>query len=293
MKQPQQPEFEHQFGPLHLHPQRRPKVMAAINVSPESFYEGSIAVSKDAIRQKIQEAAEAGADIIDIGAMSTAPYKETEISVDEEIERMVRGVTVAAETCSLPISADTQRAAVAEAALDAGAVAINDISGLTKDQEMAPLAAKRGCTVVIMASHDPTSTVMNGEPIFVVRSVLDSLIRHAERAGIDRSKIVADPGIGFFREQHLPWYKFDLGILRSFDLLHEFHVPILIGASRKSFLGHLLDRPDPNDRLASSLAVAFWSAILGVAIIRTHDVAETLDTLKMADMLSSSDPLDD
>lgn len=272
-------------GLLHGDPPG-PRLVAVLNASPESFYAGSVAQGSHSIREACERFTAEGADAIDIGAMSTAPYKETRISAEEEARRMREAISAAREATRLPITADTSRASVAEVALDAGADAINDVHGLHADPELAGLIATRGCGVVLMANASQLGEPQDGEdPFAATRGCLEQCLDIARTAGIDERDICLDPGIGFFRGRTVPGPDWDLQLLREISRFRELRLPLLVGASRKSFIGHQLGRPDPQDRLAGSLACAVHAALSGVRLIRTHDVAATRDALLMAGLL--------
>lgn len=261
------------------------RVMAIVNASPESFYGKSIAIGRQAIRDAAESAAQEGADMLDIGAMSTAPYRETFIEPQAEAERMVEAIGAAREACGLPITADTQRASVARAALDAGADGINDISGLHGDPEMGTVIARAGCCVILMANESAIDGVSPHDPAATVQSLLEQSMRRAQAAGIAPEKILLDPGIGFFRKQSMPWYDFDLALLRGLESLNVLGRPLVVSPSRKSFLGHLTERPQATERLAASLAAAAWCVLHGAAIVRTHDPGETRDVVKILEAI--------
>lgn len=253
--------------------------MGVINVSPESFYEGSVA-DKKTIVSAARRMEEEGADLIDVGAMSTAPYLKTAISETEEAARLKWAVGLLRKVCRLPISVDTARAHPAEMGIKAGADIINDVSGLTRDPGMARVAGKaRG--LILMAW--PTRK-MTGRPISAVRNLLKQSLTRA-RPHISLSRIVIDPGIGFFREQGLDWWKWDLAVLRDLAELRTLKQPVLVGVSRKSFLGKILNQPRPEDRLAGSLAATAIAVQNGAAIIRTHDVGKTKETVRLVEAI--------
>ena len=257
------------------------RVMAAINLSPESFYAGSVAVTEDALRKQADEAMREGADIVDVGAMSTAPYLATRISEEEEIQRLAPAIRAVRRAAPLPISADTTRSRVAAAALNEGATVINDVTGFRGDPGMAAVAARaRG--VVLMASETSPGA---GDPIATTRSLLVDSCRRAAEAGIASNRIVLDPGIGFFRAAAIPWWEWDRDILRRLSELRSLGRPLLVGPSRKSFIGKLVDRPDPADRLPGSLAATVVAVLNGAHMIRTHDVRATRDAVRMAEAL--------
>ncbi|RPI04913.1 MAG: dihydropteroate synthase, partial [Zetaproteobacteria bacterium] len=223
------------------------RILGAINVSPESFYKGSIANDEDALRQLVTQMDADGADMIDVGAMSTAPYLETEISEAEEIRRLLWAVGVLRAATTLPISVDTKRSRVALAALDAGAAVINDVSGFRHDPAMAQVAAQRAQGAILMASENSPGAQ---DPIGRVRGLLQDSISRAVAAGLPEHRVVLDPGIGFFRDAAIPWHAWDCEVVRRLGELRVLGRPILVGVSRKSFIGKLIEKPDPSDRLA-------------------------------------------
>jgi dihydropteroate synthase len=258
------------------------RLMGAINVSPESFYKDSVAVTEDTLRSLAEQMASEGADIIDVGAMSTAPYLTTAIPETEEIRRLTSAIRILRQVISLPISADTTRSSVALAAMDVGAVVINDVSGFRGDPAMAELAARRADGVILMASETAAGAT---EPVRTVLSLLRQSCAISDASGIRRDRVVLDPGIGFFREANLSWELWDCELLRSLSELRTLGRPILIGVSRKSFIGKVLERPDPANRLAGSLAATVVAVLNGAHIIRTHDVGATRDAIRMAEAL--------
>lgn len=258
------------------------RVMAVLNVSPESFYQGSVQTDHERLTTAAQVMASAGADIIDIGAMSTAPYLKTQISEEEETERLARAVAAIAPHISIPISADTKRARPAAAALAAGAQIINDVSGLKHDPAMARLIAESGAGAILMASE---VTPSSGSPMQRTRAALTESVHLARRANISPERIVLDPGIGFFRQPGVPWYEWDCEVLRELASLRTLGFPLLVGVSRKSFIGKILNQPHAADRLIGSLACAAIAVNNGTHIIRAHDVKETVETVRMAQQL--------
>ncbi len=260
------------------------RLMAAINVSPESFFAGSVRVDDGAVREAAQRAVEEGADILDIGAKSTAPYLDTAVPLDEEVRRMIRAVQVVTAVVRVPVSADTTRATVAAAALAAGARIVNDVSGLRGDPAMADIAAQ-GEGAVLMASPDGAPS---GPPIGYVRRLLIDSLARAQRAGIGRGEIVLDPGIGFFLDAGTPPTAFNCAVLDQLAALADLGCPLLVGVSRKVFIGRLTGRADPADRVAGSLAATAVAVYNGAAMIRTHDVAATRDAVRVAEAIRRS-----
>jgi dihydropteroate synthase len=254
------------------------RVVGAINVSPESFYGGSVARDPAVLRQLAAQMVEDGADILDIGAMSTAPYLKGAISEQEEEERMAAAVRAVREVVAVPISADTQRGRVAAAALDAGASIINDVSGLWRDPAMAA-SARRAAGVILMACEQGPSTAA---PLTMIVRLLRACLKRARGAGVPPQHIVLDPGIGFFRHAAVAWHDLDCIVLAQLSRLRRLGHPVLVGTSRKSFIGAITGRSTPAERLHGSVAAAAIAVYNGAALVRTHDVAATVDAVRMA-----------
>jgi dihydropteroate synthase len=197
---------------------------------------------------------------------------------------MGAAVEAARSATDLPVSADTSRAGVARVALAAGATIVNDVTGMLGDPRMAGLVAHAGASCILMA-NETSGPVADLPPADAVIDLLTLSLAAARDAGIRDERIVLDPGIGFFRNRPIPWHQWDLELVRAVPRFSLHDRPILIGVSRKSFIGSLLGRPDPADRLAGSLIAAVHAARLGAAVIRTHDVAATRDALRMAELL--------
>lgn len=257
------------------------KIMAIINTSTDSFSgDGIAAGDQDALKQHIQKALDQGADMLDIGGQSTRPGAVI-IDVDEEIQRVIPAITLARQLTDLPISVDTFKPAVAEAALKAGATIVNDITGCT-DPKMIEVVKNSGCKVVIMhmrGTPETMSTLTNYSE-GVVKAAKTFLFDQAEKlveAGVAKDNIILDPGIGFAKTAE-----------QSFELtrhIQEFTnegYPILYGASNKSFLGKALatDRtPVPvEDRVVATVVVQSLAMLSGVSIVRVHDVEPAIQT---------------
>lgn len=258
-------------------------IMGVLNVSPASFHRGSVFAGGDALRAAARAMVAAGADIVDVGARSTAPYGGDAVDEDEEADRLGRAVEALVGHLPVPVSADTARPAPARAALEAGALILNDVSGL-RDASTARAIASRGASAVLMASPAGQRRE-TGEPVEVVAGLLAESLELARAAGIPEGRLVVDPGIGFFRDGPIPWHEWDVCVLAGLARLGRLGPPLCVGVSRKSFLGVLTGWEDPADRLAGSLAataVAVWG---GAAVIRTHDVRETLDAVRVAQTL--------
>lgn len=258
------------------------RVMGVINVSPESFYKGSIQTNQKQIARTAERMEKDGADIIDVGAMGTAPYLETHISDVEEARRLTWAVTCLRKVVSLPISIDTSRHNPAEAGLAAGAQILNDITGFHLDPALPALAAYAKA-VILMAHPASARKRILSSPIRDVKTILQKSLALALQSGLTRSKIILDPGIGFFRKTRLAWWLWDLSVLHNLEELGQLGAPLLIGVSRKSFIGHLLGGKPPEARLAGSLAATALAVWNGASLIRTHDVKETVEAIKIAD----------
>ena len=258
------------------------RIMGVLNVSPESFYQGSVHDSPVHLIEAACAMVNAGANIIDIGAMSTAPYLKTLITEDEETARLSWAVSAVAAKVHVPVSADTKRASAARVALACGAQIINDVSGLKHDPPMAPLIVSSGAGAILMASE---LVPRLGPPMERTIRALQESVEVATQAGIPRAQIVLDPGIGFFRQPGIPWDEWDCLVLRELGQLRHLGFPLLVGASRKSFIGKILDQANPTDRLIGSLTCAAIAVYNGAHIIRAHDVKETVEAVRMAERL--------
>jgi dihydropteroate synthase len=257
----------------------RPRLMGILNVTPDSFSDGGRYTSPDmAARQARQIAKQA--EIVDIGGESTRPGAQ-EVPVAVEIARTVPVIeALRAGGMHGPISIDTRKALVAAAALRGGATLVNDVSGLAFDPALGPLVAKEGAPLVLMHAQGLPET-MQDDPTYgdVLLDVYDDLARRlaqAEAMGIDRSRIAIDPGIGFGKTAiH------NLVLLRGLSLLHGLGCPLLLGASRKRFIGSIGRAEAPAARMPGSLAVALAGFGQGVQITRVHDVTETRQALRL------------
>lgn len=258
-------------------------IMAVLNVSPESFYSGSVKKSDKEIEEFVLESVKYGAKIIDVGGMSTAPYKSTFVSQEVELERVKKAMRVLKDLAlNVDISIDTQRSKVAEVALNHGATIVNDISGFS-DPNSLNVAKDHLASVIAVAHGTPEKKV---EPLeYVVQSIHEALNK-ALKAGIDEKSIIIDPAIGFIRPVWMDSAEWDVSILSNLSSIKSFfNKPLLIGVSRKSFIGKIAKEPDPAKRLAGSLTAEVISVQSGANIIRTHDVYETAQALKVAEQI--------
>jgi dihydropteroate synthase len=252
---------------------RSPVVMGILNITPDSFSDGGAFLSADAAIAQAQRMAADDADIIDIGAESTRPYGGAVAVPAAEERRRLEAVLPAAIRIGLPVSIDTMKAAVADWALASGAAIVNDVWGLQRDPDMAGVVARHKVPVIVMHNRDaadPDIDIMADIAAFFARS-----LAIADRAGISRAAIVLDPGIGFGKtpEQSMTAIA-RLGELRSFGQ------PLLVGASRKRFIDAISPAP-PDRRLGGSVAAHLLAVERGAALIRVHDVAETVQALRV------------
>jgi dihydropteroate synthase len=250
-----------------------PAVMGVLNVTPDSFSDGGQFIAPERALAQARRMIAEGADIIDIGAASTRPYGAQPVSVDEELKRLQ---PILAEVVSLgiPVSIDSMKSAVVAWALDAGATIANDVWGLQRDPDMARLLAARHSPVIVMHNRDRIDTdidIMKDIAAFFARS-LDI----AAKAGIPPDHIVLDPGIGFGKTPEQ-----SMTALARLNELGIFGLPLLVGASRKRFISSVVPS-EPDQRLGGSIAAHLVAAQGGARIIRTHDVSETVQALRVA-----------
>lgn len=274
------------------------RIMGIINLSPESFYKGSVSRNKEEITKKVQNMIDGRVDIIDFGAMSTAPYLENNVSLEKEIERLSVALKAVKDIDkSIVISVDTFRSKAAEFALSKGASVVNDVTGLKGDEKMKKVVKEYDASLILMA-YDPEGN-MKKSPI---RRVKDSLIKSLEISdgeGISRKRIVIDPGIGFFREEGMgitfsrqkvmPWYEWDICIIKNIDKIKRIGLPLCISLSRKSFIGKILGIEKPKDRFVGSIAATAVAVEKGANLIRTHDVLETYQAVRIAESIKLAD----
>jgi len=260
-------------------------VMGIVNATPDSFSDGGEAFKPDDALRRAERLLAEGADILDIGGESTRPGSER-ISEKEEIGRILPIVAAVSERFDAPISVDTSKREVARVAIESGAEIVNDISGLRFDPSVADVAAASGAGLILMHSRGDFSEMHSQEPVEdifaeVTRGLAES-VRIALEKGVPPACIALDPGIGFGKtvEQNLSLIADLAKIIEKFQ-----DHPMLVGASRKSFIGKFCDEPDARKRLGGSLAAAIAAVKNGAKIIRVHDVLETRQALRLADGL--------
>ena len=262
---------------------QRTYLMGVLNVTPDSFSDGGKFNTTAAALAQAQAMIAGGADIIDVGGQSTRPGAQ-EITVAEELDRVLSVVQVLRKEISLPISVDTTRAAVAKAAVEVGADIVNDISGGTFDPEMLSSVATMDVPIILMHIRGNPQTMAQFTDyqnlIHEIYNFLAKQIAAAVAAGIDQRKIIIDPGIGFAKN-----YEQNLEIFRRLSELRQLNCPILVGASRKSFIGRILNQPDPKARVWGTAAACCAAIFNGADILRVHDVKEMREVSLVADAI--------
>ncbi len=256
-------------------------VMGILNITPDSFSDGGKYNNLEIVIQRVKEMQVDGADIIDIGAESTRPYKGSEkISAEQEMERLIPALEAVLPYCKVPVSIDTYKARVAEEALKCGAHIINDVWGLQYDVDMAGVVAKYDVPVVVMHNRNEISYpegIMNDINHFLKKSIAIGI-----ENGIKRENIIIDPGIGFAKTVEQNLY-----IMSKLEQLQVLGCPVLLGTSRKRFIGEVLELP-VNDRVEGTIATAVLGKMKGVQIHRVHDIKQVKRTLKMMDAMMRS-----
>lgn len=257
-----------------------PRIMGILNVTPDSFSDGGAHFGLDAAVSHGREMLAAGAEILDIGGESTRPGA-TEVPVAEEIARVAPAIAALhAAGEGAPISVDTRKAAVAEAALAAGAGYVNDVSAMVFDPAMAALVARTGAEICLMHAQGIPET-MQADPRYddVLLDVYDGLserLAAAEAAGIDRARITLDPGIGFGKR-----LEHNLALIRGLSLFHGLGCAVLLGVSRKRFIGTIGGAEKATDRAPGSVAMALAGLAQGIQIFRVHDIVETRQAMRL------------
>ncbi|MDZ8236483.1 MAG: dihydropteroate synthase [Nostoc sp. ChiQUE01a] len=262
---------------------QRTYLMGILNVTPDSFSDGGEFNTTSAALVQAQALVAAGADIIDVGGQSTRPGAK-QITLQEELERVLSVLQVLRPEISVPISVDTTRAAVARASVEAGADIINDISGGTFDSEMLPTIASLGVPIILMHIRGTPQTMQQmtdyQDLMAEIFSFLQKQIAAATAVGVDRDRVIIDPGIGFAKN-----YEQNLEIFQRLRSLLALNCPILVGASRKSFIGRILNQPDPKARVWGTAAACCAAIVNGADILRVHDVQQIRDVSLVTDAI--------
>jgi len=274
-----------QCGPFRLNLAERTLIMGILNVTPDSFSDGGRFFDREDAIAHGQALAGAGADIIDVGGESTRPFSDS-VPAEEEMRRVIPVVEALAGRLNIPISIDTQKADVARHALSAGATMVNDIGALRLDTAMASVVAAAGVPVILMHMKG-TPKDMQVHPHYddvveEVKGFLSGAVEDAQRAGVGRANIIVDPGIGFGKT-----VMDNLLLIKHLSSFHALGLPVLIGPSRKSFIGKILG--DGNEaREVGTQAVVAAAALQGVQIVRVHDVARTKQTLQLVEAIKAA-----
>lgn len=261
------------------------RIMGIINASPESFHKKSIKKIPDDIKKEARLMEDNGANYIDVGGMSTAPYSNTMISEETEKRRVQAAIKAVSQGCGLPISVDTVRSGVAQVAMESGATILNDVTGFNYDNKMLDIISRHSPDIILCAysNQKNTGSIQN------TAEILDCTIQKIQKYGADRARMAIDPSIGFFRDSNSPWCtQIDYSwVQRDVDIIrHLQHIsrdmPVLVSASNKSFIGGILNGRGEDERLYGSIAAEVMSVVGGADIIRTHNVHQSLDAIRVA-----------
>ncbi len=263
-------------------------VMGVLNITPDSFSDGGLYADPDSALARAHQMARDGVHLFDVGGESTRPATfgdNSPLPAAEELERILPVISrLASELPHIPISVDTYKAEVADAALNAGASLVNDISGLTYDPAMAALVAERGVPLILMhllgRPRDIPLRPVYSDVVADIKAFFDRQIAYAEAHGIQRSQMWLDPGIGFGKTA-----RHNLEILRRLSEFRSYALPLVVGASRKRFLGTILGTDDPDDRKEGTAATVALSIAAGAAVVRVHDVKEMARVAKVSDAI--------
>jgi dihydropteroate synthase len=267
------------------------RIMGILNTSPESFYKKSINTTRMKIKNAVIQMENDGADFIDVGGMSTAPYLSTNISEKVESTRILNAVKIIQDSTNLPISVDTCRSSVAKNALENDVEIINDISGLKYDKKMKDVLSKFQPSIILCA-YD--SKIVYGGTITSTKKLLTDSLKIVKKSNISAKKVVLDPAIGFFRKTgkgnfftkiNTNWVERDLTIIKNLNSI-KMNYPVLISISNKSIIGNLLEKENTSDRLFGSITAEAICVLNGANIIRTHNVLATKDAVTIASKLS-------
>ena len=269
------------------------RIMGIVNLSPESFNKKSIKTTKTAIKDTVKQMESDGADFIDVGGMSTAPYLTTAVSEKIELDRILKAVKIIQNATNLPISVDTCRSNVAFSALENGVEIINDISGLKFDSKM-PQVISRFCPSLILCAY--STKIVSGNSVVATKNLLRESLLIVKQTPVSLNSVVLDPAIGFFRKSgsgkfftkiRSDWVKRDLTIVQNLSSIKGSY-PMLVSVSNKSFLGSILKKDIPSDRLYGSITAEAVCVLNGADIIRTHNVEATKDAITiMSEFLRS------
>ena len=262
---------------------RKTLLMGIINVTPDSFYSGSRSPSVEKAVSRAEQFVREGADLLDVGGESTRPGS-VPVTAEQEAERVLPVIQALAAASPIPLSVDTYKAEVAQRALEAGAQIINDISGLQFDPRMAATVSRHCAGLVLSHIRGTPGNMHRLAPardiLAAVTGDLENSLKQALLAGVDRERIILDPGIGFGKNAFE-----NIQLLSRLDALSGFGLPILVGVSRKAFIGHLLGQDSPEGRLLGTAAAVACAVLKGAHIVRVHDVAAMRQVTAVADAI--------
>ncbi len=254
-------------------------IMGILNVTPDSFSDGGKFFDRERAVRRALEMEERGADIVDVGGESTRPGAQ-KVELEEELDRTIPVIEAVREEADILVSIDTYKSEVARRALDAGAEMVNDVSALRFDEKLAPLVAERNVPIVLMHMQGTPRTMQKNptyeDPVLDIMDFLRERIEVAEESGISGEKVIVDPGIGFGKS-----CKDNYEILRRLEEFKALGAPLLLGTSRKSFLGEILDLP-PEERVEGTIATNVVGVLKGARILRVHDVEENRRAVQVA-----------
>jgi dihydropteroate synthase len=258
------------------------RIIGVINLSPDSFYKDSVKNKRADIVHSALRMQEEGASVIDLGARSTAPYKTADVSEELETDLLSEAVKILVDKIEVPLSIDSTRLRPAKFALELGASILNDPYGLAHEEgrAIAELASDMKCSIILTAHEKMESHIH--DPVYRVKSAIIKSIDAARSQGVKISRITIDPGIGFFSDSRLSNVQWNSAVLANLEAFRVFGLPILVGVSRKKFLGILGGNLPPEERLPGSLSATAIAVYNGAHIIRTHDVKETLQAIRVA-----------
>jgi dihydropteroate synthase len=277
-------DFKTASGTLEIGPETL--IMGVLNCTPDSFSDGGEHNTVDKAVDRALEMIDQGSGLIDIGGESTRPGAD-KVSADEELARVIPVISTIREESDIPISIDTTKAAVAEEAIFAGADIINDISAFKMDPDMKGVAIRTGAGCMLMHMRGTPQTMQQfceyDDLIADIKTYFTEIIEDLVQAGIDRSSLIIDPGIGFSKTADQ-----NLQLINELDSFLDFNLPILLGTSRKSFIGKTLGKNDPADRIWGTAASNAVGIVKGASVVRVHDIAEMADVVRLTDAILNS-----
>ena len=266
---------------------QRTYVMGILNMTPDSFSDGGQLANQETLLQRAESMIAAGADILDIGGESTRPFA-AKVELHEELNRVIPAIRLIRHHFPIPISIDTTKATVAKKAIKSGADIINDVSALRFDPQMIEVAKKYNAPVILMHMQGQPGDMQKkpcyDDVINDISTFLRERLDWAERNGLDRSRMIVDPGIGFGKS-----LEHNLTILKHLDQFSTLGVPLLLGHSRKAFIGTILQIDDPGRRDCATAAIGALAVMAGVSIIRVHDVEKTVQAVRLAEAIKMAE----